>query len=174
MILCITHSSDFYTIDIVERSLQQAGVRTFRLNTDEFATSYQLNYHLQQDACLNIGDKELAAADITGVWYRKMWKLKVPPELDPAYQQIFTKEYQTYLNIFFNQLSHVPWMNWIRTDHAVSSDKFSQLSAAQAAGLTIPRSVFTNDAQAIHQLFESCNGDIIVKLHGSLSQSMEG
>jgi hypothetical protein len=174
MVLCITHSADFYTIDIVQRSLEQAGISSFRLNTDEFAVSCRLNYNLQQTACLHTGDKNIRASDISGVWYRKMWKMKVPPELDPAYQQVFTKEYQTYLDIFFNQLSHVPWMNWIRTDHAVGADKFMQLSAAHAAGLTVPASVFTNDAQTIHEFFESCNGDIIVKLHGSLSKSMEG
>src|SRR5690242_16934757 len=133
MVLCITHSADFYTIDIVQRSLEQAGMRTFRLNTDEFALNAQLNYNLQQDACLHIGDKKICVSEITGVWYRKMWKLKVPQELDPAYHQIFTREYQTYLDIFFNQLGHVPWMNWIRTDHTVGTDKFMQLSAARAA-----------------------------------------
>jgi len=147
---------------------------TVRLNTDEFALNAKLNYNLQQDVCLHIGDKKICASEISGVWYRKMWKLKVPQELAPAYHAIFTKEYQTYLDIFFNQLSHVPWMNWIRTDHSVGTDKFMQLSAARAAGLTVPASVFTNDAQTIHQFFESCNGDIIVKLHGSLSKSMEG
>ncbi|HYC28057.1 MAG TPA: hypothetical protein VEB42_04560, partial [Chitinophagaceae bacterium] len=92
----------------------------------------------------------------------------------PAYHYMFTREYQTYLNIFFNQLSLVPWMNWIRTDHAVGSDKFMQLSAARQAGLTVPTSIFTNDAQTIHQFFDSHKGNIIVKLHGSLSKSMEG
>ena len=156
MVLCITHSADFYTIDIVEHALQQLGMRSFRLNTDEFAINCRLNYRLQQDsddACLHVGDKKICASDIEGVWYRKMWKLKVPTDLDPAYQAIFTKEYQTYLNIFFNQLHPVPWMNHINTDHAVSGDKFSQLSAARSAGLAVPRSVFTNDAQTIHQFF---------------------
>lgn len=174
MVLCITHSADFYTIDIVQRSLHQAGIDSTRLNTDEFAINYRLNYNLQQNACLHTGNKKICAAEISGVWYRKMWKMKVPTELDPAYQQVFTREYQTYLDIFLNQLQHVPWMNRIRTDHAVGTDKFMQLSAAKKAGLTVPRSIFTNDAQTIRQFFEECNGDIIVKLHGSLSKSMEG
>lgn len=177
MILCITHSADFYTIDIVQHALQQAGIRSFRFNTDEFAVNCRLNYNLQHahpSVCISTGNQQVCAAEITGVWYRKPWKLKVPPELDPAYQQIFTREYQTYLRIFFNQLSHVPWMNKIETDHTIGNDKLQQLSAASAAGLTIPRSVFTNDPETICGFFESCSGNLIVKLHGSLSKSMDG
>lgn len=149
---------------------------SFRLNTDEFAVNAKLSYHLNSNsfACITAGNQRICSTDITGVWYRKLWKMKVPPELDPAYQQIFIKEYQTYLGIFFNQLRHVPWMNKIETDHGVSNDKLLQLSAASAAGLTVPRSIFTNDADSIRSFFESCNGNLIVKLHGSLSKSMEG
>lgn len=177
MVLCITHSADFYTIDIVQHALQQAGMPSFRLNTDEFAVDYKLNYNLHAthpSACISVGEQQLCATDISGVWYRKPWKMKVPADLDPAYQQVFTREYQTYLQIFFTQLRHVPWMNKIETDHAVSNDKLFQLSAATAAGLTVPRSIFTNDPASIRSFFESCNSNIIVKLHGSLSKSMDG
>ena len=177
MILCITHSADFYTIDIVQHALQQSGIPSFRLNTDEFAVNSRLNYNMQRDhlsACISTGNQQVSAAEITGVWYRKSWKLKVPADLDPAYQDIFTKEYQSYLRIFFNQLRHVPWMNKIETDHTVGNDKLLQLSAANAAGLTIPRSIFTNDPENIRSFFQSCNGNLIVKLHGSLSKSMDG
>jgi glutathione synthase/RimK-type ligase-like ATP-grasp enzyme len=177
MVLCITHSADFYTIDIVQHALQQAGVPSFRLNTDEFAINYRLEYNsspANESACIVTGNQNICANNITGVWYRKQWKMKVPAELDPAYHQTFTKEYQTYLRIFFNQLRHVPWMNKIDSDHVVGSDKLMQLSAANAAGLTTPKSIFTNNAETIRGFFETCKGNLIVKLHGSLSKSMDG
>jgi glutathione synthase/RimK-type ligase-like ATP-grasp enzyme len=177
MVLCLTHSSDVYTIDIVQQSLKQAGMPSFRLNTDEFALNYRLKYSLQnssQETCLKLNGQEINAAQISAVWYRKLWKLKVPEDLDPAYHDIFNKEYRTYLQIFFDQLSHVPWMNSMSSDHATSNDKLLQLITAKNAGLLVPETIFTNDPNSIHQLFEKCKGNLIVKLHGSLSKSMEG
>lgn len=177
MVLCITHSQDHYTIDIVQRSLEQAGIPSFRLNSDEFAVDYKLQYHFRdgrQRCSLATKDHTIDVADITAVWYRKLWKLQVPGDLDNAYHNIFIKEYQTYLQLFFNQLSHVPWMNDMQTDHLVGHDKLLQLSAAQDAGLQVPDTVFTNDPVPIRELFERCNGNIVVKLHGALSKSMEG
>src|SRR5829696_4151915 len=120
MVLCITHSQDFYTIDIEQRSLQKAGMASFRLNTDEFATRYQLSYKLWndvQDAYLLSDDQKIHASQVTGVWYRKLWKLKLPQDLDPNYHDVFMKEYQAYLQLFFNQLHQVPWINNMQADH---------------------------------------------------------
>jgi glutathione synthase/RimK-type ligase-like ATP-grasp enzyme len=177
MVLCLTHSGDVYTIDIVQQSLERAGMPSFRLNTDEFALSYRLTYSLQdnqQENCLKINGREINASQISAVWYRKLWKLKVPENLDPAYHDIFNKEYRTYLQIFFDRIDHVPWMNSMSRDHATSNDKLLQLITAKEAGLQVPETIFTNDPGSIHKLFEKCKGNIIVKLHGSLSKSMEG
>lgn len=178
MVLCITHSKDFYTIDIVQQALKQSGIPSVRLNTDEFALNYRLSYVIGEDKRENSitgsDGQVIDASQITGVWYRKLWKLTVPPELNPAYHDIFKKEYQTYLQMFFNRLEHVPWMNKMPVDHAVGDDKLLQLSAAQSAGLKIPESVFSNDPALIKDFFQQCGGNIIVKLHGALSKSMEG
>ena len=55
---------------------------------------------VQQIVLLHNGET-IDAAQISAVWYRKLWKLQVPADLDPAYQDIFLKEYQTYLQLFF-------------------------------------------------------------------------
>lgn len=177
MVLCITHSRDYYTIDIVQQALERAGHRSFRLNSDEFGTRCKLQYSLhghQQHIQLATDNKIINAAQITGVWYRKLWKLSVPPELDPGFHEVFHKEYRTHLQLFFNSLRQVPWMNRMETDHAAGGDKLWQLMTARDAGLNIPRTIFTNDPEAIRTLFHECNGNIIVKLHGALSKSMEG
>ena len=177
MILCLTHSNDFYTIDIVQQHLLKSGYSSFRLNTDEFATSYRLNYSLQsniRECFISVNGQKIYASQIQAVWYRKLWNFKIPPELDPSYRDVFLKEYQTYLHIFFNSLNRVPWMNNIDADHAVCNDKLNQLMVAQAAGLKIPASVFTNETGIINNFFEQCNGNMIVKLHGALSKSMDG
>ncbi|MEO8405899.1 MAG: MvdC/MvdD family ATP grasp protein [Chitinophagaceae bacterium] len=177
MVLCLTHSHDFYTIDIVQQYLQQQAVPSFRLNTDEFAIHGRFNYSLSphtNDISLLIDNKEIHASQISAVWYRKLWDLKIPAELDHTYSNIFNQEYITYQQIFFNQLAHLPWMNDMPADHKVCKDKFSQLTTAQAAGLHIPETIFSNDPGVIKNFFERCHGNLIAKLHGSLSKSMEG
>lgn len=177
MVLCITHSQDVYTIDIVQQALQQAGMPSFRFNSDEFATSYRLNYVLLNGEQVNhllINGQKISASQITGVWYRKLWKMKLPDELDANYSDVVIKEYSTYQQLFFHQLQHVPWMNYMQQDHLVGNDKLMQLTHAQQAGLIIPETIFTNDAHTIRNFFDECKGEMVVKLHGALSRSMEG
>lgn len=176
MILCITHSRDTYTIDLVQQRLQQLGHSSFRFNSDEFGTRYQLLYQLEKSGPtyhLRHDNTVIRAADITGVWYRKLWELETPPNLDPAYIAAFRKEYNTALHIFLDSLD-VPWLNPIYVDHAVGSNKLLQLAFAQAAGLHVPQTIISNHAEDALQFYEACNGDVVVKLHGALSKTMDG
>ncbi|WP_343704004.1 MvdC/MvdD family ATP grasp protein [Chitinophaga sp.] len=176
MILCITHSQDTYTIDLVQQHLEQLGYPSFRFNSDEFGTRYRLRYRLTASGPqyqLEHGLTLIDAADITGVWYRKLWELKVPPSLDAAYVPAFIKEYNTSLHIFLDALD-VPWMNRIDLDHAVSGNKLLQLTAAQAAGLAVPQTLFSNHAEDAIRFYDDHNGDVVVKLHGALSKTMDG
>lgn len=176
MILCITHSQDTYTIDLVQQHLEQLGYPSFRFNSDEFGTRYRLRYRLTPSGPqyqLEHGNTLLDAADITGVWYRKLWELKVPPSLDPAYVPAFIKEYNTSLHIFLDALD-MPWINRIDIDHAVSNNKLLQLTAAQAAGLHVPQTLFSNHAEDAIRFYDDHNGDVVVKLHGALSKTMDG
>lgn len=176
MILCITHSQDTYTIDLVLQHLEQLGYPGFRFNSDEFGTRYRLRYRLNGGGPqyqLEHGNTLIDATDITGVWYRKLWELNVPPSLDPTYVPAFIKEYNTSLHIFLNALD-VPWMNRIDIDHAVSNNKLLQLTAAQAAGLAVPQTLFSNHAEDAIRFYDDHNGDVVVKLHGALSKTMDG
>jgi len=177
MILCITHSQDFYTIDLVQQHLEKLGYPSWRLNSDEFGTSYALQYTLDRGPAqlqLQQGRRSLPAADITGVWYRKLWGLKAPARLDAAYLPAFSREYNTSLHIFFDALQHAPWINKMAADHAVCSNKLWQLQEAQHCGLHVPRTVLTNHPEAVRAFYEACGGSIIMKLHGALSRSMDG
>jgi len=176
MVLCITHSQDQYTIDIVQQHLKKLGIDSFRFNSDQFATAYHFNYSLHgciNDLCWSANNTTLYASQITGVWYRKLWKLQVPEELDPDYTFIFEKEYKTHLHIFFEALYSLPWINKIDSDHAAGGNKFHQLMVAKHCGLTIPKTILTNSQAAVLDFYEVCKGNIVMKLHGALSKSMK-
>jgi glutathione synthase/RimK-type ligase-like ATP-grasp enzyme len=173
MVLCVTHSNDFYNIDIVQQHLQKLGIPSYRMNTDEFAIRYRLQYDTK-DCCLVTNDQTIHASQIRAVWYRKLWALQIPPDLDPAYRETFIKEYETYRNLFFHSLQSVPWINNMEADHTAGRNKLWQLSTAKAVGLTVPPTIFTNDPVVANNFFDARGGDIVVKLHSALSKSMQG
>lgn len=178
MILCISHSGDFYTIDIVINKLKELGKEVVRLNSDTF--SDQLSFHYSAglegvDVTLTAEGKTFSAKDIEAVWYRKLWKINVPKELEESYAGIFQQEYSIMRNLFFESVPNIFWMNPMALDHRVSLNKLEQLRIASSCGIDIPESIFTNDAQKVMTFFyEKCQGNMIAKLHGSLSRSMNG
>ncbi|WP_157962990.1 MvdC/MvdD family ATP grasp protein [Chitinophaga deserti] len=176
MILCITHAQDTFTIDRVQQKLETLGYEGFRFNSDEFGTKYRLRYRLHSTGPqyqLQCGNRVIDSREIEGVWYRKLWDLQVPPSLDPAFVPAFLKEYRTSLHIFLDSLD-VPWINRMDLDHAVGANKLLQLTSAQAVGLSVPQTLFSNHAEDAIRFFDDHGGDVVVKLHGALSKTMDG
>lgn len=175
MILCITHSQDFYNIDLFFEYLQSKNVPFFRLNSD------RLN-HLQKisvnDRGFEITDESgnaISSEQITAVWHRKSWQISLPEEMDEAYGKIFLKEYASLRSNLFTALEHVPWINPFENENKIDGNKMLQLKTARNNNLTVPKTVFSNDAGKITDFFHKyCNGKMVAKLHGALSKSMDG
>lgn len=178
MILCLTHSNDHYTIDIVMKRLKELGKEAYRMNSDLFSPKLSFDYSIsnpKNNIHIHDGSHEFFSHDIEAVWYRKLWGTEVPEELDDDFKEIYFQEYQTMRNIFFESLKEVPWFNPIAIDHEVCNNKFRQLSVAAQNGLEIPKSLFTNNQEKVKPFFfEECNKQMIAKLHGVLSRTMSG
>lgn len=179
MILCLSHTQDYYTIDLVLKSLQELGQDAYRLNTDAFSHEITFDYSATGQGGLSFHvhtkDRSFSSSDVTAVWYRKLWNIKPPAGLDQQYEYMFYQEYTTMRDLFFDALRDVPWMNPMRLDHWIGGNKALQLDLAQKNGLDIPLSLFTNDPEKVRSFFyDTCKGQMITKLHGSLSRSMSG
>jgi hypothetical protein len=178
MILCISHSDDFYTIDIVVKRLKELGKEVVRLNSDKFSEYLSFEYKINSGEStieVNYNGEKFTAEDVEAVWYRKLWGVAIPEELDSSFHGIYRQEYTTMRNLFFESISHVPWMNVMDIDHKIGENKFDQLNQARNAGLTIPESLFTNNQEEVKSFFYTvCNEQMIAKLHGALSRSMSG
>lgn len=178
MILCLSHSRDYYNIDIVQKRLRELGHETFRLDTDQF--SHQLSFAFGGTAFpfsfnLQVNGRSIDSREIKAVWYRKLWGITAPAELDPQYKAIFYQEYDTMRDLFFDALRDIPWMNPMRQDHWIGGNKALQLELAQKNGLEVAPTLFTNDPEKVKIFFrEQCHGAMIAKLHGTLSRSMSG
>lgn len=178
MILCLTHSNDHYTIDIVMKRLKELGKDVYRMDTDFFSSKLSFDYSLdnhRSNIHIHDGNQDINSSDIEAVWYRKLWETEIPDELDDDFKGIYFQEYYTMRNIFFESLKELPWFNPIAKDHEISNNKFNQLSVAARSGLAIPKSLFTNDEKKVKAFFfDECNKQMIAKLHGALSRSMAG
>jgi glutathione synthase/RimK-type ligase-like ATP-grasp enzyme len=178
MVLCITHSNDFYTVDIVINRLKELGIEALRFNSDDFSYKIKFDYDNfsgSQRFKLTSEDFEITSDKIQAVWYRKLWNVAIPENLDEEYTRIYNQEYLTMRNLFFDSLKNVPWMNEMSTDHKISDNKFEQLNLASESGLQVPKSLFTNNSESVKDFFYSeCDQQMIAKLHGALSRSMSG
>ena len=85
VVLLLTHSGDFYTIDRVSEALARKGVRPIRFNTDLFPSSFKLSARAGDDrAALLItetGD-QISAKEVRAVWARKLWPPRMSDDLD--------------------------------------------------------------------------------------------
>ncbi|GAA4163029.1 hypothetical protein GCM10022217_31480 [Chryseobacterium ginsenosidimutans] len=113
--------------------------------------------------------------EIKAVWHRKAWGITVPGELDESYTRIFLKEYSGLRYNLFTILQDVPWINPLENENKIDGNKMFQLKIAQKNNLTIPKTIFSNDAEKITAFFrENCNGRMVAKLHGAIAKSMGG
>lgn len=178
MILCITHSNDHYTIDIVIARCKELGIPVLRFNSDDFSYKIHFEYCNYSDKeVLRLTTKEfsITSDQIQAVWYRKLWTITIPENLEEDYQKIYFQEYTTMRTIFLESLKHVFWMNPMAIDHEIGENKWHQLQLAASSGLQVPKSIFTNNPKSVTQFFyQVANQQMIAKLHGALSRSMSG
>jgi MvdC family ATP-grasp ribosomal peptide maturase len=175
MILCITHSRDFYNIDIFFDYLKTKNIPFFRLNSDRLNHLQKISmnedfFELTDESGNTVNSKEIKA-----VWHRKSWGITIPEELDESYTKIFLKEYSSLRYNLFTILQDVPWINPLENENKIDGNKMFQLKIAQKNNLTIPKTIFSNDSEKITTFFhENCNGKMVAKLHGAISKSMSG
>lgn len=173
-VLLLTHSGDFYTIDLVAEALARRGARPFRLNTDRFPSSVKLTARLgDQHGTHLITDTgaEVSTAEIGAVWARKIWMPQMEAELDERYREMCVRESLAALEGFLDALHDALWVNDIERTRA-AENKQRQLRIAAQVGLRIPRTLVTNDPAAARQFFLETQGRMVAKLLRPLTVSM--
>ncbi len=177
MVLILTHSGDYFTVDRVIEALHQSGIPTLRFNTDQFPLSIPLTLYLQGStycSSLETDQGSIHSTQISSVWFRRLGIVDwAQTGVDPAFQEACARESIATLYGFFDSLHHA---NWIDSLSAISQadNKLYQLRLASEVGLTIPRTVVTNDPTQARQLFHELHGQVIAKLLTPFAQSMDG
>ncbi|KZL47811.1 MULTISPECIES: MvdC family ATP-grasp ribosomal peptide maturase [Cyanophyceae] len=175
IVLLITHSGDFFTIDRVAEALSKKGVQPFRLDTDRFPLEVQLTAHFDNNKSyhtIDYGGYSISTEQVQAVWLRRIWEPKLSADLDPKFREACIRESQATLNGFWDSLGKLHWVDKLERINA-ANDKLSQLRVATEAGFIIPQTLVTNKAEAAREFFNQVNGKMVSKLLTPLSRTME-
>jgi MvdC family ATP-grasp ribosomal peptide maturase len=174
VVLLLTHSADFYTVELVAEALTRRGARPFRLNTERFPASVQLSARLGNDRKTHLitdAGAQFSAEEVRAVWARKLWTPRMESDLDERFREMCVRESVAAFEGFLDALHDARWVNDIQRERA-AENKQRQLRVAAGAGLRIPRTLVTNDPAAARQFFEETGGQMVAKLLRPLTVSM--
>ena len=176
VVLLLTHSGDFYTIDLVTQALASRGVRPVRFNTDLFPSEVKLAARAGDDRATQLVTETgqlVSTAEVRAVWARKLWSPRMSDDLDERYRSMCIGESVAALEGFLDALQDAQWINNLERQRD-AENKQRQLRLAACAGLRVPRTLVTNDASAARQFFAATEGETVAKLLRPLDVSMDG
>ena len=174
VVLLLTHSGDFYTVDLVSQALARRGVRPIRFNTDLFPSLVKLSARAGDERAAQLFTETgemISAEEVRAVWARKLWSPRMAQDLDERYRAMCVSESVAALEGFLDALHNVLWVNDLNHQRN-AENKQRQLRLAARAGLRVPRTLVTNDAAAARQFFAETEGETVAKLLRPLAVSM--
>jgi MvdC family ATP-grasp ribosomal peptide maturase len=174
-VLLLTHSGDFYTVDLVAQALARLRVRPIRFNTDLFPSAVKLSARAGDERAAHLlteaGD-QISAGDVRAVWARKLWTPRMADDLDERFRSMCIRESVAALEGFLDALHDARWVNDLDRQRD-AENKQRQLRLAARAGLRVPRTLVTNDPAAARQFFAETEGQTVAKLLRPLDVSMD-
>jgi glutathione synthase/RimK-type ligase-like ATP-grasp enzyme len=172
-VLVLTHAADHFVIERVAEALTRRGARAFRFDTDLFPGEARLSARAGADPAhrLLCRGEELDLERVSAVWLRKIWTPRLDERLDPKLRAGALRESAAALLGFLDGLHRA---RWIDPPDAVrgAENKLRQLRIASEVGLDVPRTLMTNDPEAV-RAFRNEHGSIVAKMLTPLSVGME-
>lgn len=177
IVLLLTHSADYYTVDRVAEELSRRGVRALRVDTDGFPAELELTSSLGpagDEVVLRTAAGEVRGEDVRSVWLRRLVAPRLDESLEPAWRESCVRESRAALEGFLDGLraAGCRFINPAGAEQA--GNKLRQLRLALAQGLEVPRTLVTNDAGRVRSFFSQVGGRMVAKMQTPLTQSMAG
>jgi glutathione synthase/RimK-type ligase-like ATP-grasp enzyme len=167
-VLIVTHTQDNEASRVVAHALEARGERVYRFDTDLFPTQLQLSLDEAGGGRLSGPEGVLDLAEVSSVWYRRnATGSRIPQDMDPQLRKPSVEEsrrlmYGTLAALDVFQLDAVEQVR--RAEH-----KPLQLALARSLGLEVPRTLMTNDPEAVRAFAASCPGGVVTKMMSSFA-----
>ena len=170
-VLIITRSLDNPCVDLVMAAIERQGGRAFRFDTDRFPTEVRLiSQYLKSSEKLQLisSDAKLDLHDVTAIWHRRLEiGGRIPTNVDMQLRMASIDESSRTVKGMLESLKAFrmdPEPVIRRAEH-----KQLQLQVARELGMDIPRTLITNDADAVRAFAHGCEGGIVTKMLSSFA-----
>lgn len=176
LVLLLTHSGDFFTIDRVGAAVERRGMQTYRFDTDRFPAEVTVAAHLRDGGAavtIDDGEQRIDLSQVRSVWMRRLWSPRGLSTLDPRWRGVSQHHCRVALTQLLPLLPETRWLDRIDVQLAAES-KPRQLIEATAVGLSVPETMVTNSAAAARQFVREQPGSAITKLLEPIAYSMQG
>lgn len=160
-VLLVTEKDDL-SADLLTVSFQKRNITPLRFNAEDFPYSALLSW--QSSRSLNLipcAGEAFPAGQIRSVWYRRSSRADLPKHLSKGPVRDFI---QAESSAFLEGLWETMDVFWMNKPSRVrqAENKLVQLELASALGMTIPRTIITNNPQTVRQFFRSA-GPVVAK-----------
>jgi len=168
MILIITNALDEHA-DLVCTRLDHQREEYLRLHTETLLSDFTLTYtpgswklkQQQSNSYKNLPLEPIDLSRIRSVWFRRPKPVQLP-NCSPEELKFAQREWQHFVKCLYQALMGRKWLNNPeQIDRAES--KLGQLDAASSLGISIPKSIVTNDPTEAISFFDGISGDVIYK-----------
>ncbi|BAZ54036.1 hypothetical protein NIES4103_67210 [Nostoc sp. NIES-4103] len=170
-VLIVTFSKDNESIPLVMEAIEARGEKAFRFDTDRYPTEVKLDIYSgdTERVIITDGEQKLDLSEVTSVWYRRMrYGLKIPESMDKQYREASINECRATVRGMIASLKGFHFDKMINVDRA--NNKQLQLQVAREVGLLTPRTLTTNNPEAVKQFALECQEQgIITKMLSSFA-----
>jgi glutathione synthase/RimK-type ligase-like ATP-grasp enzyme len=175
-VLIVTHSGDNECVEMVAHALERRGARTFRFDTDRFPGEVELRLRIdgaRRSLELARAEERLDLGTLEAVWHRRLSiGAAIPDTLEREVRAASVEESRRVVYGLLASLTCFALDPWPRI--RLAEAKQLQLELARAVGLTLPRTLVTNDPAAVRAFYDECRGRVVTKMMASFAVHRDG
>lgn len=175
-VLIVTRHDDNESVDLVLHGLKKAGHQGYRLDSDLYPQNVLVSTEVAQRAtrrwALTAQGQRLDLEQVGAIWYRRFNAgALLPDELGDTRNACIDEARRTlYGTIAATRCFQLDPLRAVRRcDH-----KELQLRIAREVGLTIPRTLFSNEPDVVRKFVRSVKGPVISKMQHSFAIYRQG
>lgn len=175
-VLIITHSEDNESVSLVSKAIEQRGGSSFRFDTDRFPTELRLvaQYGETAERLSLVSDgATLDLRDVSAIWHRRLnIGGRLPREMEPQFRAASLGEARATVRGLLASLDafRMDAEPLIRR----AENKQLQIQIARESGLETPRTLTTNDPEAVRAFARTCERGMITKMLSSFAIREDG
>jgi glutathione synthase/RimK-type ligase-like ATP-grasp enzyme len=170
IVLIITRSGDNESVDSVAAAIRQKGGRPFRFNTDQYPTEVRFIAEYARRERLELASDEgrVNLRKVGAIWHRRLdIGGGIPATLDPQLRMASIGEAGRTVKGMLESLK----IFRLDPEPAIrlAENKQLQLQLAREVGLETPRTLITNDPDAVKVFAKRCKDGLITKMLSSFA-----